>query len=101
MTIKVYILPVKRINNVDVVDGGYLIHDAILECTEKPEIRKLIMDVTADEDITLSALALETRSPTMEEVAVFEGLPPLPPPPRNLEQELDALKARIEKLEKK
>jgi hypothetical protein len=99
--LKVYILPIERIENVEKVKGIEYIHDAILESTGKPNVRKLIMDTTSAEDRALSALAIEVRSPTSQEMANMETLPSPSPPPRDLTKELDELKARVGKLEKK
>jgi len=74
--IKIYLLPVERIDNTDKIKGEEYIHHAIVECTEDPNIRKLIMDTTPDEDTALSALAIEVRDPTPDEIASFNTLPP-------------------------
>lgn len=93
--IKVYLLPVERIANTDVIKGGEFIHNAIVEGTEKPDVRKLIMDTTVDEDIALSVVALEVRLATTEEIAKLATLPPPSPPTRNLEKEIDELKISL------
>jgi len=94
MMIKVYYLPVERIENVDQVKGIEYIHNAILECTEEPMVRKLIMDTTPDENTALSALAIEVRDPTLEETSAFEALP-TPTPARDLAAEIDDIKAKL------
>ena len=98
--IRVYYLPVERADETDGVKGMEHIHNAILECTEKPDVRKLIMDTTTGEDITLSALALEVREPTQEETNQFANLE-IETPTRDLATEIDNLKARVENLEKR
>lgn len=75
--LKVYYLPVERIKGADVVKGIEHIHRALLECAEKPDVRKLIMDTSPDEDSALAAVALEVRDPTMQEQDALADLPPL------------------------
>lgn len=78
--IKIYILPVERIDNTDTVKGIEYIHDSLL--TYGAGKATLIQDTTPEEDTALSALAIEVREPTIEELAAFEALPPtlLPDP---------------------
>jgi len=78
--IRVYYLPVERIDNTDKVKGSEYIHNALLNCTKWPDIRELIQDTTPEEDIALTALAIEVREPTPEELAQFEALPKPPEP---------------------
>lgn len=75
--IKVYFLPVERIEGSDVVKGIEHIHRALLECTEKPDVRKLIMDTSPNEDSALAAVALEVREPTTQEQDALADLPPI------------------------
>ena len=98
--LKVYYLPVERIDNTDRVKGSEHIHHAILECTDKADVRKLIMDTTPEGDSALTALAIEVREPIEQERTNFEALPEPAPSARVLEQELDELKARVEILER-
>lgn len=69
--IRIYLLGVERIGNTDVVKGIEYIHNAILECTEKPDVRKLIQDTTAEEDTILAGLAIEVRQATAEETVAL------------------------------
>lgn len=80
--IKAYLLPVERVENTDRVKGSEHIHDAIVECTEDPNTRKLIMDTTPEENNTLSVLAIEVREPTTNEVDSLNRFKaePLPEP---------------------
>jgi hypothetical protein len=99
--IKVYLLPTETKNNIERVKGNEHIHDALLETTETPNVRKLVMDTGPDEDITLSALALETRAATLDEIKRlndFKAEIASTSPARNLAKEIDELKAEINKL---
>ena len=98
--IKTYLLPVERIDNTDTVKGAEYIHNAILEGTDKPDMRRLIMDTTPDEDSALSTLAVKVEEPTQRDIDNYASLPE-PIITHNLEAEIDNLKARIERLEKK
>jgi hypothetical protein len=94
MMIRVYLLPVEKdeVKKVELVKGIRHIHDAILGCTEKPNIRKLIMDTTPDEDATLSSLAIEVRDALPEEVEELNNRPEILPT-RNLGAEIDEIKS--------
>jgi len=72
MAVKVYYLETEIIDDTERVKGINHIHHAILEI--EGTRRKLIMDPTADEDSALSALALEVREPTAEELDAFNAL---------------------------
>jgi len=85
--ITVYLLPVETLNGCDVVAGAEHIHDAVLECTENPNVRKLIMDTTLDEEIALSDVALNVYLPDSEELAIYNAREIAPPP------DADALRA--------
>ena len=76
--IKVYILPVERLDNTDTVVGIEYIHDALL--TYNVEQATLIQDTFPNEDAALSLLAIEVRDPTSEEIARFEAIEPTLPP---------------------
>ena len=95
--IKVYMLPVDRIGNTDVVRGIEFISQAISEATEKPDVRSVIIEENAD----LDALALKVEEPTQGDLDNFTSLPEPTPLPRNLEVELDALSSRVKMLENK
>ena len=71
--IKVYLLLVETIDGKEVVTGIDLIHDAILQTTYDPLIRKLIMDTTPDEDTALTQLAIGTHYATDGEVALYNA----------------------------
>jgi len=92
--IKVYMLPVERVDNIDKIKGEEYIHNAILECTEEPMVRKLIMDTTPDEDTALSALAIEARDPTQVEIDAYNALE-IPTPARDLAAEIDDMRAKL------
>lgn len=80
--IKVYFLQVEVIAGVEVVAGTGIIHDALLETTEQPNVRKLIMDTTPNEHVELATVALEYRDATPEEIERYHAqviiLPPDP-----------------------
>lgn len=99
--IKVYYLEVKSLENREQVNGSEIIHHAILECTDKPEVRKLIMDTTYDEDVALTALAIKVEEATSQDVSSLSMLPKSALPARDLAAEIDDLKIRLERLESK
>ena len=72
--IKVYYLPVTKEGNRELLAGSENIHNALLETTENPEVRKVIQDTTAAEDVNLTAVALEVREPTQDEIDGFNQL---------------------------
>ncbi len=77
----VYFLPVILEDGVETVAGIEFIRNAILDCTEQPYVRKLVMDTTVDEHTILVAVALEVRNPTQEELDLYNSLEfPLPDP---------------------
>lgn len=78
--IKVYLLPMETIDGTEQVAGIDLIHDALLEATENPLIRKLIQDATLEIHVQLVALAFEHRDATPKELALFNAreMPPEP-----------------------
>lgn len=86
--IRVYYLPVELTPEGEQVLGIDLIHDAILECTEEPDVRKLIMDTTADEYELLEDMAVLVRDPTQDEIDLFNA--------RKIEQlpDADTIRAR-------
>lgn len=71
--IRVYFLPVETIDTTEQVKGSAWIHDALLECTEDPAERKLIMDTAADEDTWLSSLATEAYDASQEEIDLYNA----------------------------
>lgn len=94
--LRVYILPVERINNTDTVRGIDYIHDAIL--TYDKYMAVLIQNTNPQEDTALSILAAMTRIPTAKEIASFNSLEKAPPG-RNLAHEIDILKERVTLIE--
>ncbi|MBA7706769.1 hypothetical protein ES703_115626 [subsurface metagenome] len=78
--IKVYLLPIETIDGTEQVAGIDLIHDALLDTTEDPLIRKLIQDTTDQEHAQLATLSLEHRDATPEELALFEARELAPEP---------------------
>ena len=97
---RVYYLPTENIDGSEVVKGIPYIHHAILDCTEKPDVRKLIQDTTDEEHSNLIALAISWQEAGIDEVNMLKVLPPRTAG-RDLIAELDALKVRMERLEKK
>jgi len=69
--LKVYYLPILTIDTTEAVAGIDLIHDAILDCTEHPGIRKLLMDTTPDEHNAFKLLGVESRDPTQDEIDFY------------------------------
>ena len=78
--IKVYFLPVETAGGVDVVAGINIMHDALLECTEQPDTRKLIMNTTESEHNALYAVAVETREATPDEIHQYDTQVIITPP---------------------
>ncbi|MBA7662911.1 hypothetical protein ES703_70944 [subsurface metagenome] len=80
--IRVYFLPVEIIDHTEVVAGTEFIHDALLECTENPEIRKLIQDTTEDDHNSLVAVCHLWTDATPEEIDLYNAtVTPEPPDP--------------------
>lgn len=73
MSIRVYLLPAVIVDGTEQLFGIEFIHDALLECTEDPNERRLIMDVTVDEDAFLSDVALENYDATPEETFRYDS----------------------------
>jgi len=84
-------------SNTEYIEGQDLISNAICETTEKPDVYRVIVE----ENPNLARLALKVEEPTEQDLENYNSLLQPSPPPRNLEQEIDDLKARIEKLEKR
>ena len=97
--IKVYYLRQlkDKVTNAEYTEGSEFISQAICECTEKPDVRRVIIE----ENPNLASLALKVEEPTQRDIDNYNSLPKPSPLPRNLEAEIDELKARVEKLEKK
>ena len=82
--------------NREYTEGNEFISQAICETTEKPDIRRVIIE----ENPNLASLALKVEEPTQRDIDNYNSLPKPSPLPRNLKAEIDKLKARIDKLEK-
>lgn len=78
--IRVYFLPVEIVEGTEQVAGIEFIHDALLECTELPNQRKLIQDTTLEEDVSLTGVALEARDATQEEIDRYNAQVVITPP---------------------
>jgi len=78
--IRIYFLPVKTIGGVDTVAGSDIVHDAILECTEQPDTRKLIMDTTDAEHASLCSVAVDFRDASPDEVNQYNNQVTITPP---------------------
>ena len=78
--IRVYFLPVETIDGTEQVAGIEFMHDALLECTEDPQVRCLIQNTTQDEHDGLVAVALTWREPEAIELAQFNAREIEPPP---------------------
>jgi len=89
--IYVFFLPVETVNGAEQVVGIDLIHDAILDCTEDPLTRRLIMDTTADEFTALSALCTSSRPPTQEEIDLYNSQVIITPPDPDYERACELL----------
>jgi len=83
--------------NTEYTQGQEFISQAISEATEKPDVRRVIIE----ENPNLASLALKVEEPTKRDIENYNSLPAPSPPPRNLEAEIDNLKARVDKMEKK
>jgi len=71
--LRIYYLPVEPTPEGEQVLGIDLIHDAILECVDNPDVRKLLMDTTADEHSQLEDMAVLVRDPTQDEIDQFSA----------------------------
>ena len=97
--IKVYFLKQlkDKATNIEWTEGQEFITQAISETTADPDVRRVIIE----ENTELANIALKVEEPTARDIDNYNSLPEPSPLPRNLEAEIDDLKARIEKLEKK
>lgn len=69
--LRVYFLPVEVLDDTEQVAGTDLIHNALLDCTDQADVRKLIMDTTDDEHASLAQLFYDWRLPDADESALF------------------------------
>jgi len=99
MMIRVYYLPVEKdsVTGTERTKGSAYISHAISETTEEPDVRRIIIE----ENPHLEKLVLKMEEPTQRDLGNYDSLPELLPPARNLGKEVDDLKDRIEKLEKR
>jgi len=72
--IRVYSLPVETIEGIETVAGIDIIHDALLECTENPDTRRLIMNTTDLEHQSLLTFPCHWREPTDAELVLYHSL---------------------------
>ena len=86
----------EKANNMEYTKGGEYISQAISETTDKPDVRRIIIE----ENPNLASLALKVEEPTQRDIDNYNSLPEPSSLPRNLAAEIDDLKARVEKLEK-
>lgn len=78
--IRVYFLPVETIDGTEQVAGIEWIHDALLECTEQPDVRKLTMDTNQDEHFDLEVCSLSWHEATQEELDRYSAQVIITPP---------------------
>ena len=78
--IRVYFLPVVPIQGVEHVAGEEFMHDALLDSTEEPDIKKLTQDTTGAEHAGLIAVANSWREPTLHEIDLYHERVIIPPP---------------------
>lgn len=67
--LKVYYLPVELVRGVERIKGAEFISQAIVECTEEPGVRKVIIN----QNPNLARLALKVEEPTPEDIAAFKS----------------------------
>lgn len=78
--IRVYFLEVETIDGVERVAGIEFIHAALLECTEEPDIRKLIQDTTDAEHAGLVTAGAVPAAVTPEDIDRYHALVVITPP---------------------
>lgn len=69
--ITIYLLPVETIDSTEQVAGIEWIHDALLDCTEQPDVMKLTMDTTQEEYDHLYPVAVDAYDASQEEIARY------------------------------
>ena len=84
--IRVYLLPVLCIQGVDTVVAIEIIHDALLECTANPDVRKLVMDTTPDEHESLVSSGAVPSEATQEDFDAYHALVVTAPPDPDAER---------------
>lgn len=78
--IYVFFLPIEIVNGTEQIAGIDLIHDAILECTDDPNVRQLITDTTSEELIALQTVCLSAREANQEEIDLYNSQVIITPP---------------------
>ncbi|MBA7694972.1 hypothetical protein ES703_103588 [subsurface metagenome] len=71
--IQVYLLPTYLEDNTEHVAGETIIHDALLDTTEDPNLRQLIMNTTEDEHNQLLSVAIDWQEATAEEIERYNA----------------------------
>ncbi|MBA7685924.1 hypothetical protein ES703_94355 [subsurface metagenome] len=71
--IRVYFLPVQSVDGSEILAGVEIIHDALVECAEEPDIRKLIMDTTDAEHAELLATGAVPAVASQEEIDLYHA----------------------------
>ena len=99
--IRTYYLTTEIVNKVEQPKGIEHIHHAILDIEDTKQ--KLVQDTTDEEHNALVAIADSWREANTEEAKQLTDMKAEIPadPARDMVKELDALKARVEKLENK
>lgn len=82
--IRVYFLPVEIVDGTEQVAGIEFIHDALLDGTEEPDIRRLIMDTTIEEDYELIAAGGDPQDATQEDIDRYHAQVVITPPDPDL-----------------
>ncbi len=80
--IRAYFLPVLIVNDAEQIAGIEFIHDAVVECTIEPLVKKLIQDTSGPEHDGLVALARSWNEAEPYEVDLYNAreIPPSPTP---------------------
>lgn len=89
--IRVYFLPVETISGTEVVSGIDLIHDALLEVTDFPDLRMLIMDTTDDEHQSLIDAGGTATEATQEDIDRFHAQVIIFPPDPDVVRAMELL----------
>uniref|UniRef100_A0A6M3LNG4 Uncharacterized protein n=1 Tax=viral metagenome TaxID=1070528 RepID=A0A6M3LNG4_9ZZZZ len=91
--IKVYYLRQLKdeLTNTEYTEGLEFISHAIIYTTEKPDVRRVIIE----ENPNLGVLALAVEKPTKRDLANYASLSEFSSPSRNLAAEIDEIKASI------
>lgn len=89
--IRVYFLPVRTIDGTEQVAGIEFIHDALLECTGLPDMRKLIQDTTFEEHDALLLVAAENADATPDEIALYHAQVVITPPDPDIKRARELL----------